>query len=330
MRACSRCPLRLICPLKPVASGQPAMQQIPDRAIAAFIAEQCLPASYREQAETWFLPLARRLRGLAQAAETPLKIGVSGAQGSGKTTLAALLARILASWGLRVAALSLDDFYLRRAERLKLAESVHPLLATRGVPGTHELDLLASTLEALTRCGEGDSVPLPAFDKSIDDRVEPSAWTGGRPGLILLEGWFTGLGPQAQEELDPPVNALEAEADPAGRWRRFVNDKLAEYHGRVFSGLDKLIFLRAPDFGSVHRWRGLQERKLEQSKLREKAGPEARAIMNEAQLRRFISHYERLTRHALATLPEVADWMFVLDENQTVVARVDRMPAARL
>ncbi len=310
------------------------MQETPDRAIAAFITEQGLPASYREQAETWFLPLARRLRGLAEAAEKPLRIGVSGAQGSGKTTLSALLSRILASWGLRVAPLSLDDFYLRRAERLALAESVHPLLATRGVPGTHELDLLASTLDALTRCGDGDSVPLPAFDKSIDDRVEPLAWTGGQPGLILLEGWFTGLGPQAQEELEPPVNSLEAEEDRSGLWRRFVNEKLAEYHGRVFSGLDRLIFLRAPNFGSVHRWRGLQERKLEQRKLkqrkpREKSGAEARAIMDGAQLRRFISHYERLTRHALATLPESADWMFVLDENQAVVARVDRMPGGK-
>ena len=48
--------------------------------------------------------------------------------------------------------------------------------------------------------------------------------------------------------------------------------------------------------------------------------------MDEAQLRRFIGHYERLTRHALATLPECADWMFVLDESQQVVARVDRVP----
>jgi len=302
------------------------VQEIPDRAIAAFIAEQGLPASYREQAETWFLPLAWRLRGLAGASDKPLMIGLSGAQGSGKTTLAALLSRILTSWGLRVASLSLDDFYLRRAERLALAGSVHPLLATRGVPGTHELDLLESTLDALTRCGDGDAVPLPAFDKSIDDRIEPRAWTRGRPGLILLEGWFTGLGPQAPEELEPPINALEAKADPAGLWRRFVNEKLAEYQGRVFSGLDQLIFLRAPNFGSVHRWRGLQERKLKQRKLREKSGPQARAIMNEAQLRRFISHFERLTRHALATLPQAADSMFVLDENQTVVARVDRMP----
>ena len=302
-----------------------AMSEFPDESIDGFVTGQSLPESYREQIRNWILPLAWILRDLAAGSSRPLRIGVSGAQGSGKTTLAALLPRLLASWELRTASLSVDDFYLSRSRRLELAESVHPLLATRGAPGTHDLDLLVSVLDELTRAGDGDSVSLPVFDKSVDDRIEPVAWDGGRPDLILLEGWFVGIAPEAREELESPVNTLEAEEDPDGVWRRFVNDRLAEYHASVFAPLDRLIFLCAPDFDSVYRWRGLQEKRL-----RESAGAAGSAIMNEAQLRRFIGHYERLTRHGLATLPDAADWMFVLDESQQIVARVDRVPGQAL
>ena len=298
------------------------MREFPEQEIEAFIADRRLPDSYREQAQSWFLPLAWLLRNIARRAQNPVKIGVSGSQGSGKTTLAALLCRILTSWGLATVSLSLDDFYHPRGRRLELARSVHPLFATRGVPGTHELELLLAVLQRLENARQHETLSIPSFDKSRDDRGKAAAWTAGRPDLILLEGWFVGLSPQQAAELDAPVNRLEADEDQTGAWRRFVNDRLAEYQDRVFSKLDRLVFLRAPDFDSVFRWRGLQERKL-----RQKSGPEATAVMSEAQLRRFIGHYERLTRHALATLPNQADWMFVLDEAQRVVARVDRIAA---
>lgn len=298
-----------------------ASSEFPEELILDFVAEQRLPEIYCEQARSWLLPLAWILRDLAAGSVKPLRIGVSGAQGSGKSTLAALLPRLLATWELRTVSLSVDDFYLSRAQRLNLAETAHPLLATRGAPGTHELDLMVSVLDELERAGNGDSVVLPTFDKSVDDRVDPIVWTGGRPDLILLEGWFVGVSPQEPAELRQPVNTLEAEEDRECVWRNFVNDRLADYHERVFASLDRLIFLCAPDFESVYRWRGLQEKKL-----RESTKADGGAIMNEAQLRRFIEHYERLTRHALATLPEQADWMFVLDDSQQIVARVDRLP----
>ena len=43
--------------------------------------------------------------------------------------------------GLRAAILSLDDIYLSGADRLQRANTIHPLLATRGVPGTHDVGL---------------------------------------------------------------------------------------------------------------------------------------------------------------------------------------------
>jgi D-glycerate 3-kinase len=73
-------------------------------------------------------------------------LGLCGAQGSGKSTLAAALARMLARDGTRTAILSLDDIYLTRAERLQLAREVHPLFATRGAPGTHDVALGLATI----------------------------------------------------------------------------------------------------------------------------------------------------------------------------------------
>ncbi len=284
-----------------------------------FIAEQGLPSAYREHIECWFAPLAQNLRRLALEHKTPARIGICGAQGSGKTTLQALLKQLLASEGLRVASLSIDDFYLRRECRLELAAAVHPLLATRGVPGSHELELLEETLEKLSMAKKGDSIELPIFDKALDDRVQAKTWRHGRPDLILLEGWFVGLAPQGADELAVPVNSLEAEEDADGDWRRWVNARLGEYHQRIFAKLDRLVFLRVPDFASVYRWRGRQE-----EKLRERTAGAESATMDETRLRRFIEHYERLTHHALATLPDQADWMFVLDQSHRIVARVDR------
>jgi D-glycerate 3-kinase len=60
----------------------------------------------------------------------------------------------------------------------------------------------------------------------------------------------------------------------------------------------------------VVRWRDEQERAL-----RRRAAPRA---LSPAALRRFLLHYERLSRHALATLPSLADLRVLLDEARRV------------
>jgi D-glycerate 3-kinase len=42
---------------------------------------------------------------------------------------------------------------------------VHPLLATRGVPGTHDIDLAINTINAVC---SGLPTPITRFDKSTD------------------------------------------------------------------------------------------------------------------------------------------------------------------
>lgn len=112
-------------------------------------------------------------------------------RGSGKSTAAALLADFLALLGLRTAILSIDDLYLTRSARGRLAREVHPLLVTRGVPGTHDLDLGVRTIDALCALRSGQRLPLPCFDKSTDDRLPPLRWPAieGPVDIILFEGW---------------------------------------------------------------------------------------------------------------------------------------------
>lgn len=238
----------------------------------------------------------------------PLVFGVAGAQGSGKTTLAGELERCLAAAGARVAACSLDDFYLSRARRSELAATVHPLLATRGVPGTHDVALLNETLDDLGRPG---SVRLPAFDKGFDDLLPVAQWrrVSAPVDVLVLEGWCLGAAPQAPAELSEPVNTLEADEDVDGRWRRFANDALAGSYADLWRRLHGLIFLKVPGMDAVLRWRTEQEQAL----------PAARR-MNAAGLARFVAHYERITRSMLTTLPPRARLVVCLDDSHAVAA----------
>lgn len=244
-------------------------------------------------------------------------IGLNGAQGSGKSTLAATLTRRLAAaHELRLAVISLDDLYLTRAERQDLATRVHPLLATRGVPGTHDVALGLELLARVLRLRLGEALPVPRFFKSIDDRAPRGDWKMliGPFDLLLFEGWCVGTPPQIEQALRTPVNTLEAEEDADGRWRRWVNSQLASPYQSLFAPLQRLIHLQAPCFDCVLDWR-LQQEGAENS--RESAHGQ-RKLMDVDALRRFIAHYERLTRHSLAVLPKHADAVLTLNVDRRV------------
>ncbi len=227
-----------------------------------------------------------------------LVAGLCGAQGSGKSTLARALAERAGAEGIAAAVLSLDDLYHTRAEREELGRKVHPLLRTRGVPGTHDVALGLATLAALEL---GEPVPLPRFDKGRDDRAPASALDAAPANtrLLILEGWCVGAQPQSEAALADPVNALERDEDPQGLWRRHANRALAGDYARLFARLDLLILLAAPGFEVVAAWRGQQEQDLRRNY--------APAAMNAAAIARFIQHYERLTRHILSEMPARAD-----------------------
>lgn len=258
--------------------------------------------------------LLDHLLTLFPAPDASMVLGLSGLQGSGKSTLAAALAGAAEEREIPAAVVALDDYYLGRRERSRLARDAHPLLATRGVPGTHEVARLEAALDAL-RGGElWSPLRLPRFDKGRDTRVAPSRWKTirNRPRLVIFEGWCVGLAAQREPDLTQAVNALEREEDADGRWRRWVNWQLAGDYARLWRKLDRLLVLQAPGFEVVRGWRDQQERALR--------ARSARHAMSSRGIARFLAHTERLSRHALRSLPGRADVLVELGHRREVRA----------
>lgn len=251
-----------------------------------------------------------------RAGAGPRVLGVSGLQGSGKSTLAAQLAAAAQAAGLAAACVSLDDFYLTAAQRRALAGQVHPLLATRGPPGTHDVALAIDTLDALRA---GGVPPLPRFDKLGDDRLPRERWPQPtRPlDLLVLEGWCLCVPAEPAEALHAPLNRLEREEDPDGTWRRWCNAALGHDYPPLWSRVDVLWFLQPPGFEVVVDWRWQQEQALQ-------AAEPGRRGMDRGQLERFVQHYERVSRQALRTLPGLADATVPLDAGRRVHAPIAR------
>lgn len=245
---------------------------------------------------------------LERPRDRPLVIGLCGAQGSGKSTIAAALADRFD----RAATLSLDDLYHTRATRLALARDVHPLFATRGVPGTHDVALGLATFAALDR---GEPVRLPRFDKASDDRAPEAAWPSAPApcDLVVFEGWCVGAAPEQVAALDAPLNALERDEDAEGIWRRVSNAALAGAYQTLFARIDALILLEAPDIAAVVAWRRQQEDAL-------RATSTGAGVMDDAAVARFVQHYERLTRHVLGEMPARANLVVPLSANRSLRA----------
>lgn len=286
--------------------------------IDEFIRRERLPAAFESTAKHYYAPLAAWLEAkLDGAAGRAFVLGINGAQGTGKSTLGAFLAECLQSdYGRRVVTLSIDDLYLTRTERQELAAAVHPLLATRGVPGTHDVGLGIRVIETLATLGRGETLAVPRFDKAEDDRAPESTWpvASGPLDLVVLEGWCVGSLPEPESALAEPLNALERRDDPDGRWRRYVNEQLKTMYPPLFELLDALVFLAAPGFDAIRAWRLEQEHKL-----RESAPPGAGRVMSDPEVVRFIEFFERVTRHNLETLPGVADVVLRLGDDHGVV-----------
>ena len=248
--------------------------------------------------DDFYLPMTAWIAD--HAYERTAVVAINGAQGTGKSTLARLLARLLdRTCSMRAAILSLDDLYLTAEERRKRSESIHPLLATRGVPGTHDVELGCRTIDALRN---GQSLSLPRFDKAEDDRLAPSNWPRWRGpcDVVLFEGWCVGARPQRAEDLDAPVNDLEASEDRSGEWRWYVNRQLGGPYQKLFCEIDLLIMIRPRSFDDVYAWRERQE-----ARLRERGG--GSKVMSAEAVRRFVMHYERLTRFMWEEMPARAD-----------------------
>ncbi len=233
--------------------------------------------------------------------------GIGGLQGSGKSTLAAQVVDLARTRDLRAEVLSIDDVYLTRSARQQLARDVHPLLATRGPPGTHDVAMACGLIDALRR---GGTCRLPRFDKIADDRLPASRWPTARDTqLLIVEGWFLKTPPQTEAQLVAPINTLERDEDAQGAWRRYCNTALARDYPALWQRIDRLLYLHGPGFDIVPEWRWQQEIALQ-------ASDPARTAMARPQVERFVQHFERVSRQAWRALPAIADWPVALDSQR--------------
>jgi D-glycerate 3-kinase len=288
--------------------------------LTEFLKKHQLPETFLTTANQYYIPLAQALLLKSQQNNSPLFVGVNGCQGSGKSTLTDFLSDYLTTQhNLTVINLSLDDFYLSKLSRQELAKTTHKLLATRGVPGTHDVELLKTTLSALKDKHVG--LALSKFNKATDDLYPQEEWqlTPKNVDVVLFEGWCWGVTAQSEQSLEAPVNTLEESQDGDGRWRQYVNQQLQLHYQTLYSMMDTWLMLKAPSFNCVANWRWQQE-----EKLAAKQKNTTSAVMNKTQVMNFIQYYQRLTQHSLESLPEKCDWILQLDSKRNITNIINK------
>ncbi len=257
----------------------------------------------------FYLPLSEWIYSIYIKDYKTKIIGLSGGQGAGKSTITGVLKLILKKkYGLNLCVFSIDDFYKTKAERIKMSKKVHPLFLTRGVPGTHDLVFINKTLRKLQQ-KNFKTVLIPRFDKSLDDREKKkSKWQKIKtpPNIIIFEGWCVGARSQNQMELKKPCNVIERKLDADLVWRKKVNRYLKNQYKFLFNTIDKLVYLKAPNFNYILKWRLLQEQKLKLTSKNKKT-------MSKSKVREFIMFYERITKHMMNNFSKISDLTVFLD-----------------
>jgi len=260
--------------------------------------------------KTFYLPLSRWLYSIYKKDNKTKIIGLSGGQGAGKSTITGILKFILKKkYGLDICIFSIDDFYKTKKERKKISKKVHPLFLTRGVPGTHDINLINTTLKNLKK-QKFKTVLIPKFDKSNDDRSHKNNWQRIKnpPHLIIFEGWCVGAKHQKEIELKKPLNFVERTFDKDLTWRKTVNNSLKNQYKKIFNKIDKLIYLKAPSFNHILEWRCLQEQKMKLTSKNKKT-------MSRSQVKEFIMFYERITRQMMKDFSRISNLTVFLDSK---------------
>ena len=288
--------------------------------LETFIQQEGLNDIFRRNVTEYFNAYAHRLAQLAEASSRPIIVGLNGAQGSGKSTLSQYLSQMMPmQLGVDCHVLSIDDFYLSKAKRKRLAASVHPLLAIRGVPGTHDvprlLDALADFIEPSVQ-----SVTVPIFDKLKDDRTRKvhKIQKSAKPTVVLFEGWCVGVPAQRPLSLSVPASSFEFSNDNNGVWRSYVNECLGGDYDDVFKLLDRLSMLKPPCFEAVYDWRVDQEIRLVARRRQNSTDASIRG-MSVKEVGEFVENFRRLTCHAIEVLPDLADETWELQADRLVL-----------
>jgi len=263
-----------------------------------------------ELLQHFWLPLAKQLVAWHGQAEGTLIQGILGGQGTGKTTLAAILTQILNHLGFQVCQLSLDDLYKTYADRRQL-EQIDPRLRWRGPPGTHDVEL---GLEVLQQLKQKCPVQVPRFDKSawggMGDRTAYETVTCA--DIVLFEGWFVGvrpIDPTAFDQAPPPINTE--------RDRTFAHDmnaRLADYLP-LWNLIDRLIVLLPTDYRLSQQWRRQAEQRMMAT---------GQTGMAATEVDEFVEYFWRSLHPELFITPFLhniqADWVIEISSDHLPVA----------
>ena len=261
-----------------------------------------------------YIPISFWIENKYKKKGETLILGFSGGQGSGKTTVTGILKIILKKFfKRRIHVSSIDDFYKTLEDRNKISNKIHPLLKTRGVPGTHDINLVKNFFNII-RKKKFKKIKLPKFEKAMDNRLEKKYWFNikQKPEIVILEGWCVGARPQSNSLIKRPINILEKYEDKDLKWRKYVNEKLKKEYKKLFVMIDHFIFMKIPNFKVVFKWRLLQEKKLKKKSYSNKK------IMSYNEIKRFIMFYERITLQMIKDLSKSASVVIFLKTNHKI------------
>ena len=261
-----------------------------------------------------YIPISFWIENKYKKKGETLILGFSGGQGSGKTTVTGILKIILKKFfKRRIHVSSIDDFYKTLNDRNKMSHAIHPLLKTRGVPGTHDINLIKKFFNIIKK-KKFTKIKLPKFEKAKDNRLKKKYWFNikKKPEIVILEGWCVGAKPQSNSLIKRPINILEKYEDKDLKWRKYVNEKLKKEYKKLFAMVDHFIFMKIPNFNVVLKWRLLQENKLKKKSHLKKE------IMSYNEIKRFIMFYQRITLQMITDLSKSASVFMLLKKNHEI------------
>ncbi len=269
--------------------------------------------------KSFLIPLCFWINSRADK-KKPYFVGLAGGQGTGKTTTSSLIKIILSKYfNLNVFKISIDDFYKTRKERISLSKRVHPMLLTRGVPGTHDINMMLNFFKK-SKIKKFKRLKLPTFNKAIDDRFGKKYWYDlkRKPDVIIFEGWCVGAKSETNSTLKKTINLMEKTKDQNQIWRKYVNDQLKTKYRKLYSQLNCLIYLKAKNFSLLQKWRLKQERKLW---IKSKKNSNTK-IMSKADVLSFMQTYQRITQNMFRYMPKYASIIINLNSDHQIKSAI--------